>query len=79
MRTVCLEVNHVDEGWTTVTFEDVKHLGAVGAPGAGDREVKLTLIGKREDSPNQVETGILAIADRHEALVDSGLIDLRKE
>jgi hypothetical protein len=68
VRTVRLEVLTAD-GWTTVTFEDIDQLRVAGAP--GDEGLTLTLIGICEDDPNQVETRILDVADRHRSLLDS--------
>lgn len=68
MRTVRLEVLTAN-GWTTVTFEDIDQLRVSGAP--GEAGLTLTLIGLRKDAPNQVETGILDVAERHRSLLDS--------
>lgn len=68
MRTVELEVLR-EEGWKTIIFEGVEKVAVAGAPGEGG--LTLTLIGIREDRPNQVETGVLDVADRHEPLLDA--------
>lgn len=68
MRTARLEVLNA-QGWTTVTFEDIEQLCVAGAP--GEAGLTLTLIGIRNDGPNQVETGALDVAERHRSLLDS--------
>jgi len=70
VRTIQLEILRSD-GWETVTFEHIQELRIAGAP--GDDGIQFTLIGLRDDGPNQVETRILDVADRHETLLDSGL------
>lgn len=73
MRTVQLSIRKAD-GWDTVVFEEIKSLHLAGAPRDGGG-VQMTLIGKRDGSPNRVEQGVLEIADRHEALIDSPVPD----
>lgn len=70
MRTVEIEVLR-DDDWEMVVFEDIKSLTVAGAP--GEDGLLFTLIGKREEQPNQVEAGILDIAERHEPLLDSSV------
>jgi len=71
-----LEVLTAD-GWTECEFANVESIRVAAAPGSEGLE--LTLIGEREDKQNQIETGVLDVARRHEELlanpvprVDSG-------
>jgi hypothetical protein len=77
VRTVRLEVRRKD-GWENVVFEDIEQLRVTGAPGDPDTpgKLRLTLIGERSGRPNQVEPGILDIADRHYSLVNSEVPEL---
>ncbi|EMA23955.1 hypothetical protein [Haloarcula marismortui] len=61
-----LEVLTAD-GWTEVTFTDIEGVQVAAAPGPAG--ISLTLIGERDTAANQVETGILDVAPRHEALL----------
>lgn len=67
MRTVALEVRRAED-WETVIFEEIETLQVAG--GKNEAGFSLTLIGIRSDVPNQVESGIIDIADRHMDLVD---------
>jgi len=66
MRTLRIEELRAG-GWETVTFEDVTRVTLAGAPGAAG--LSFTLIGHRDDYPNQVESGIHDIAQRHDTLI----------
>lgn len=70
VRTVQLEVLRAD-GWETITFEGIEQLRVADAP--GEEGMVFTLIGQRPDAPNQIATGVLDVADRHEALLDSAV------
>jgi hypothetical protein len=61
----------VEEGWTTVTLENVDQLRLGGAPGPDGEGLVLTLIAMRTDGIGERVTGILDIADRHRQLLDS--------
>jgi hypothetical protein len=73
---VILEVLTAD-GWGECEFSSVESVQVAAAP--APEGLELTLIGERNDGENQVETGILDVARRHEDLlvnsvprVDSG-------
>jgi len=68
-RSVQLHVRRHD-GWEIVSFRDIDQLWTAGAPGE-DSELTFTLIGKRNDDANQIETQILDVAKRHRSLIDS--------
>ncbi|SDG23871.1 hypothetical protein [Halorientalis regularis] len=68
MRTVEIEVLRGSE-WEMLVFEDIEKLTLAGAP--HEDGLLFTLTGTRDDQPNQVETGILDIAERHEPLLDT--------
>lgn len=57
------------EGRTEREFSNVESIEIAAAPGTDGLE--LTLIGERDSEPNQVETGILDVAPRHEELLSS--------
>lgn len=67
-RWVRLEVCLVDEGWMSVSFKDVKAIRVAANP--GDDGLTLTLIGVCDERPNQVETSILDVAERHRWLLN---------
>jgi hypothetical protein len=70
VRTVEIEVFRAAE-WEHIVFEEVSqiHVGAAPDPDG----LQLTLTGEREGRPNQVETGILDVAQRHEPLLNSSI------
>lgn len=68
MRTAQLDVRRA-AGWETVVFEGVECIYFAGAP--GDAGVQFTLVGERPDALDQIELGVLDIAERHRNLVDS--------
>lgn len=70
-RQVSLEVRLVDEGWTTVTFDDIDELQAVGAP--GDDGLTYTLVGLRDGELGERVYGVLDVAERHRVLLDTDL------
>ncbi|WP_338738167.1 hypothetical protein [Haloplanus salilacus] len=53
-----------------VTLEDVAAVRLAGAP-ESDGELAFTLIGERASAPNQVDTEVLDIAERHRSLLAS--------
>lgn len=55
------------EGWTQKEFDNIESIHIAGAPGADG--IQFTLIGERPDSQNQIETGILDVAPRHERVL----------
>ena len=57
------------EGRTEREFSNVESIEIAAAPGTDGLE--LTLIGERDSGPNQVETGILDVAPRHEEFLSS--------
>jgi hypothetical protein len=61
-----LEVLTAD-GWTEVKFTDIEGIQLAAAPSSAG--ISLTLIGERDTAANQVETRILDVAPRHEALL----------
>jgi hypothetical protein len=69
-RAVQIEVRR-QSGWETVSFTKVDRLGIASAPGNDGEGIVYSLIGERNDSPNQVESQILDVAERHRALIDS--------
>lgn len=56
--------------WETLEIADVDSLHVVGSPKDG---FSYTIIGKRSDEPNAVETGIIDIKERFDPLFASPL------